>query len=554
MKIYVLAFFSLFAAPFAHAHGHHAHTGAHDHLKQWKVKTERHPVQASFLMSRNDTVWLEKTDGTVARFPVAALTPKDQVFVREKIEKIERLNQSLKAETGNQSQREHPAPVQGQTRLWGALLVGILMLVALALAVARLQKVRKLAPARPRRRTAQYLVVAVAWCGVFLLLGFKKWPNLLGTDPLFIDAAFQPFKPKVATRWDANWFYVESLGIPDHEMMTGIVKWQQQVPIPQCYLGTNAWQIPLNPVLAATPVPVNDQHFLRGAVAIAANGVPIFNPYTNTGLDALVDGQLDDFGGHSGRADDYHYHIAPLHLDPKTPDILPIAFALDGFAVYGALEPDGAPMRPLDANHGHFDAAGVYHYHGTKEKPYMIGNMVGKVTEDATLQIVPQSRANPVRPSLTPLTGAAITDCTPKTANNGYVLTYTRNGQTYQVDYEWTNGGVYTYRFVAPTGTTTETYNGFTPCKVPVATKDISYLDKNLEVFPNPNTGSFTLKINALDAPAVQSVHVYDIRGRVVFQQKNPGLLLQVNDLAKGVYLLKIGFEKGENCRKIVVQ
>jgi hypothetical protein len=79
-------------------------------------------------------------------------------------------------------------------------------------------------------------------------------------------------------------------------------------------------------------------------------------------VDALLDGQLDQWGGHSGRADDYHYHTAPLHLDAQTPDILPIAFALDGFAIYGSLEPDGAPMLPLDTNHGHFDAAGVYHY------------------------------------------------------------------------------------------------------------------------------------------------------------------------------------------------
>ena len=116
--------------------------------------------------------------------------------------------------------------------------------------------------------------------------------TLFGTDPAYIDSAFIPFKPDVNTRWDNTYFYVESKGIPSHPMMSGITSWQQQVPIPQCYIGANAWSIPLNPVLAATPVPVNAQHFLRGAIAVAANGVAIFNPYTNqsTNGQAAVEG------------------------------------------------------------------------------------------------------------------------------------------------------------------------------------------------------------------------------------------------------------------------
>jgi len=52
------------------------------------------------------------------------------------------------------------------------------------------------------------------------------------------------------------------------------------------------------------------------------------------------------------------------------------------FALYGSKEPDGSPMQPLDANHGHFGSNGVYHYHGTTTYPYSIGKMVGKVTLD----------------------------------------------------------------------------------------------------------------------------------------------------------------------------
>jgi YHYH protein len=254
------------------------------------------------------------------------------------------------------------------------------------------------------------------------LFSFAK-NTLSTTDPAFVTSAFAPFASTVSTTYDANYFYVNSTGIPNHTMMVGISNhgWQQQVPISKCYINTNHWTIPLNPVLAATPVPVSATHFTKGAIAMAANGVPIFNYHTNTGVDSFLDGQLDNYGGHCGRGDDYHYHTAPLHLITlgQTTYNLPIAFGLDGYAVYGTLEPTGDPMATLDANHGHY-FNGVYHYHGTATAPYMIGNMVGQVTEDATLQIIPQPQGNPVRTeNWTPLNGALITSCVAN-ANNGY--------------------------------------------------------------------------------------------------------------------------------------
>ncbi len=70
--------------------------------------------------------------------------------------------------------------------------------------------------------------------------------------------------------------------MPDHRMMVGITAWQQQVPIHQPYFGENAWRIPLVPVVAKNPLSAKT-HFFRGAIALAANGVPIFNPIKNDG-------------------------------------------------------------------------------------------------------------------------------------------------------------------------------------------------------------------------------------------------------------------------------
>lgn len=531
--MYIWVFTILALAAHAHNPGE-----VHTSLREWELKKQPH-LHASFLMVRTDTVFLENERGVIQAFPVADFSEKDKAFIQKKTAVIEYLNDSkriVQPASGRDSQFD--------TRL-NAWIFGLLLLVYASLTSFLFVKKRK----KP--------AFALAIGGVTFLLAFKTRmvETPVKTDPLFIDSAFRPFKPHVATRWDANWFYVESNGLPTtHSMLSGITKWQQQVAIPQCYIGTNAWQIPLNPVLASSPIPVNQQHFLRGAIAIAANGIPIFNPYTNTGVDALLDGQLDKWGGHCGRADDYHYHIAPMFLDTQTIDILPIAFALDGFPVYAGLEPNGSPMLPLDANHGHFDGVGSYHYHGSATAPYMIGNMVGQVTEDATLQIIPQSSAKPVRPSLTPLTGATITDFTSNTAKNGYTLTYTRNGQVFQVAYSWTPTGVYSYNFISPTGTTTETYNGQLPCVISTSTGEISDPTTSIVVFPNPTSGTINLKLNDLKMSDLPRVQIFDSKGSLVFQKEKVSNELEISGLKRGVYFLKIQFEKREISHKVIVQ
>lgn len=531
------AFTILFAGAFVAAGFSHNPDANHAPLEIFHLNNHQH-VQASFLMMKKDSVFLETESGALRAFALSDFSKNDQKFFLQRTAAIAQINQQMassNAVTSTDPIKHNTSKTNG----WP-----LLCLVPFAGAILLVKKNKKWS-------------LAALLGGTMMLVAFKTETIncILGTDPLFVDAAFQPFKPNVVTSWDNNWFYVESNGLPTtHLMMTGIVKWQQQVPIPQCYTGNNAWQIPLNPVLAAQPVPVNDQHFLRGAVAIAANGIPIFNPHTNTGVDAFVDGQLDQWGGHSGRADDYHYHIAPLFLDTQSVEILPIAFALDGFAVYAGHEPDGTPMLPLDANHGHFDGQGVYHYHGTPESPYMIGSMVGQVTEDTTLQIIPQAKAKPVRPSLTPLNGAIITDFQPNGNGNGYILTYTRNGETFQVDYSWTPQGVYTYRFISPTGTTTEMYNGTPPCTTLVSTDNSFEKTADVKAFPNPTTGHMYLNIDAETATGLLGVSIFDLNGKLVFQKENPGTSLELGGLARGTYMMTIRFEKGDVSRIIIVQ
>jgi len=289
----------------------------------------------------------------------------------------------------------------------------------------------------------------------FLLTANAKPKRPEGTD---VAKAFEPFVDlkAISVRSDDRYFFVESNGIPDHPLMVGIRAWQQQVPLPQKYTGDNAWQIPLEPVPASNPLTTKSR-FLRGAIALAVNGVPIFNPLNNRGEDAFLIGELDDYGGHCGRADDYHYHIAPVHLEKQVGKGMPIAYALDGYPIYGYTEPDGSPVKGLDAFNGHEDADGNYHYHATKTYPYLNGGFHGEVTERDG-QVDPQPRAEPVRPSLEPLRGATIVGYTAPTATSRQ-LTYEVGGHNGFVDYRVNGDGTLVFDYTDPSGKkTTETY------------------------------------------------------------------------------------------------
>ena len=274
------------------------------------------------------------------------------------------------------------------------------------------------------------------------------------TAQALANLGFDAFPDLVSTRRDSSFLYVESRGLPSHNMMVGITSWQSQVPLAQPYYGSKAWQIPLNPEPAITPVSAANALY-RGAIALAVNGVPIFNALNNRGDDAFLAGELDQWGGHAGKADDYHYHIAPLHLQALIGADKPIAYALDGYAIYGILEVDGSEPRGLDAFNGHIGPNGVYHYHASMTYPYINGGMYGKVTVSDD-QIEPQPALKPVRPPQDPLAGAVITGFERASATQ-YSLTYTLAGATYTVAYTQDPSTV-AFRITDQDGTRAESY------------------------------------------------------------------------------------------------
>ncbi len=470
-----------------------AHDGDHPpDLRVWKDAEGLFEIEGSFVLARDGRVQLRKHDGSVVWVPLHKMSGADQAWVQQRVEAIQRLN-----EVGRQPAPASPSEPHAPTGFESSSSLPVVLAVfGLTLMTG---VVRSLSRQRSNASVvgAVIAVVALGATSVFAL-GEDKKPAPA------IQKHFEPFKDKLEFRSDADYFYVESNGMPDHPMMVGITAWQQQVPIPQAYTGRNAWQIPLSPRLSDRPVSAKTALF-RGAIALAVNGVPIFNPIKNDGkTDTFLAGELDEYGGHCGRADDYHYHIAPIHLEKVVGKGNPIGYALDGYPLYGYTDADGKEPKDLDEFNGRAENGG-YRYYSTKKYPYVNGGLRGVVTVKDD-QIDPQPRAYSPRAALTPLRGAKITGFERDDEKKTVTVKYDLRGQTHSVKYTATPDG-YTFVFTDGNGKeTTEQYRADPAGRRPPPKKDDrppkkddAPPKKEEDRPPNPKDG-FTLTSPAFEA------------------------------------------------------
>jgi hypothetical protein len=147
-----------------------------------------------------------------------------------------------------------------------------------------------------------------------------------------------------------------------------------------------------------------------------------------------------------------------VFLQEKLGKSLPVAYALDGYPIYGLEEPDGSVPKDLDEFNGHSSANLGYHYHATKTYPYLNGGFHGEVMEQGG-QVDPQPRATSPREATAPLRGAKITGFKTLEIGKSYSLEYTLDGQTSQVNYQVNPDGSVKFDFVDPSGgVKSETY------------------------------------------------------------------------------------------------
>ena len=458
---FIATLFLLSTKAMAHEGGHYAN-GKDMVLNTWKLQSGE-LIQGNFSFAKDDKVFLEQEGGQIKSIYINDLSVQDQKLARFKIARYAQLNDAYL-----NTNQDTSYPLSNFLPL---CIIGLLLWLIYTFNKELIQ----VYILNSKIGSAAFSVFFIFSILIACSKSTTTNSNNTTTNPIvipitvtipktsfgFMDSAFAAFKPSISTSWDDTYFYIASTGIPNHNMMIGITNWQQQVPITQPYNGTNSWSIPLQPAYATTPLSTKT-NLMKGAVAVAVNGIPIFNALNNRGEDSYKIGELDNWGGHCGKGDDYHYHAAPMHLSTLN-GLKPIAFAVDGFPVYGSKEPDGASMIALDTCHGHNGTNGIYHYHGTTDYPYVIGALKGKVTLDPATtapenQVIPQAFTKPVRPATSPLSGAAITDFT-AVGTNGYLLTYKRGTKNGYVKYSWDANNKYTFILTDTSGNAvTSTY------------------------------------------------------------------------------------------------
>lgn len=272
---------------------------------------------------------------------------------------------------------------------------------------------------------------------------------------------------------DDTYASISTYGIQTrHPMMTGITQTILQVPVPQNFTGTNAWKIPLVPAIASSTTTAVD-----GPIGIAVNGIPIFNPCKQGGCDTStgggdtkVQGELDTCNGHAGRADDYHYHAAPVCMmadqAPHYWDTHPVGWALDGFAIFGYYNPDGSVATRDDICGGntltHSNAPAGYAYHLTDASPYVLSCFRGTPSPDLAGQ---GGKFAPLRIPVGPGGGPGVSnmtlDATAASLAIGGTTTlqWQQAGTTYQILYRRTTSLCWAFTFkTAGVQTASDTY------------------------------------------------------------------------------------------------
>lgn len=480
-----------------------AHTGAHTSQgKFWQIQEGSKTIHASYIFLKDHTVYLsDHNTNTVFNVPLTDFSMEDQFLILKQNEVSQKINTAHQ-----QLSHLHTEEVKkySKTKAEIALILFFLLAVSIILFFG-VTKARK--PALISLFCFSFVLVLIA-CSpeeddipeqtvttpppatpeppatdtdttdtTTTETDTTDTDNTTGEGTLLstIISHFEAYAGVTITS-DDGYFYINSYSWPEHGMGVGITSWQEQVPIPQNYTGDNSWVIPLNPEMADEPLSTND-HLLKGALAVAVNGVPIFNVFNNRGENAFLIGELDDWGGHFGRGDDYHYHLIPTHLEETVGTDQPLAYALDGYPVYGYTN------ETLDQAFGRYDSEDNYRYHASDVAPYYMPYVMGEITIDPNStapedQIYPQPVQNPIRASdgFKGVNGASVTGFT-QTGTNAFSFEYTVSNTKYYINYNWDEDCKFTYTYVDENGGTTNlpTYGA------------ISDASQNVEVYNNVN-------------------------------------------------------------------
>ncbi|HYX36571.1 MAG TPA: YHYH protein [Oligoflexus sp.] len=249
------------------------------------------------------------------------------------------------------------------------------------------------------------------------------------------------FSDNATVECDDTYAYITSDTYPDHEVMNGIKETNEQIPV---RAPGHKVPIPLAPELATSPTSID------AALAVAVNGVPIYD-YSAQGeldvntydpnTDTKAKGQLDNCGGHAGRGDDYHYHVAPtcmIESMANKGDSAVIGWGFDGYPIYGSKNPDGSAIGSddLDVCNGQADSTFGYRYHTSAAAPYILQCLAGKVDKTLLPRIQPLTdSSNKGKDAGTPPQGGVQSLKHEVAADGTVTMSYTYQGANYYIKY-----------------------------------------------------------------------------------------------------------------------
>lgn len=248
------------------------------------------------------------------------------------------------------------------------------------------------------------------------------------------------FAAEVTVTCDDTFAYLGADTYPDHELMTGIVATNEQIPVPAKDYGS---PIRLAPVMGSEPTSRD------AALGVAINGVPIYD-YSAAGelaldeydpsVDTVLLQQLDNCGGHAGRGDDYHYHTRPscmIDAMANKGDDAIIGWGFDGYPIYGDRNPDGSEIAAgmLDVCNGQPDETFGYRYHTSQAPPYILQCLAGAVDLETLPRVPPLTNAmNQEKPPGMPPAGG-VENLVHVIEGDTRTMSYEYQGETYYITY-----------------------------------------------------------------------------------------------------------------------
>lgn len=187
----------------------------------------------------------------------------------------------------------------------------------------------------------------------------------------------------VDTASNATYYLITASGLPAHST--------QKVNPNSATDQDHSFWIKKSPTFAA-----KSSCLPMGSIAISINGVPLFNPLTIEGHNAVEGANKEIFDscyGHPTNRGTYHYHQLPICLYNGTADEF-IGVAFDGFPIYGPNATDlgrEVTNSDLDECHGRnstLNGVQAYRYYITRQYPYILGCFKGDVPRQSGVQMI----------------------------------------------------------------------------------------------------------------------------------------------------------------------